>query len=242
MLSGVISYRVVRGLFKNAWISFDNSAECFTWNTTTHSINPPHHSNHNTNPYGETHPKKPAHQANTLTENELLKSSHALWPIEKSNRIPPTVKKNFRLFSGFTWNTNSSATMRKKTVLKYHPPTTQPPRPTFHVKQLVCCRDAVFHVKQANRHKISEDAICCSTAPHSFSAFHVKQLVCCRDAVFHVKHSAEYPPNPQWHSTSLQPTYPWYRFRCGRGSIPWNCGNREEWNGRPVFVIYRLLE
>ena len=45
------------------------------------------------NPYGETHPKKPAHQANTLTENELLKSSHALWLIEKSNRIPPTVKR-----------------------------------------------------------------------------------------------------------------------------------------------------
>lgn len=48
-----------------------------------------------------------------------------------------------------------------------------------------------FHVKQPNHHKINEDAICCSTAPHSFSAFHVKQLGCCRDAVFHVKHSAE---------------------------------------------------
>lgn len=55
--------------------------------------------------------------------------------------------------------------------------TTQPPRP-------------VFHVKRPKHHKISEDAICCSTAPHSFSAFHVKQLGCCRDAVFHVKHSA----------------------------------------------------
>lgn len=63
-------------------------------------------------------------------------------------------------------------------------PTTQPPRP-------------VFHVKRPKHHKISEDAICCSTAPHSFSAFHVKQLGCCRDAVFHVKHSAKYPPNPQ---------------------------------------------
>mgnify|MGYP000950356514 FL=1 len=55
-----------------------------------------------------------------------------------------------------------------KTVLKYHPPTTQPPRPTFHVKQSVCCRDAVFHVK----------------------------------------HSAKYPPNFQYHSTTLRPTYP----------------------------------
>jgi len=75
--------------------------------------------------YGEAHPpqkKRNPHQANTLTENELLKSSHALWPIEKSSRIPPTVKKNFRLFSGFTWNANSSATMRKKTVLKNHHP------------------------------------------------------------------------------------------------------------------------
>ena len=50
---------------------------------------------------------------------------------------------------------------------------------------------SVFHVKQPDHHKISEDAICCPTAPHSFSAFHVKQFGCCRDAVFHVKHSAE---------------------------------------------------
>ena len=65
-----------------------------------------------------------------------------------------------------------------------------------------------FHVKRPNHHKISEDAICCSTTPHSLSAFHVKQLVCCRNAMFHVKHSAKYPPNFQYHSTTLRPTYP----------------------------------
>ena len=168
------------------------------------------------NPYGETHPKKPAHQANTLTENELLKSSHVLWPTEKSNRIPPTVKKNFRLFSGFTWNTNSSATMGGKTVLKNHPPQLNHPVLSFTWNTLPALRrhKTMFHVKQPNRHKLSEDAICCSTAPHSFSAFHVKQLVCCRDAMFHVKHSAEYPPNPQWHSAAFQPAYAWYRFHC----------------------------
>ena len=149
------------------------------------------------NPPKETRtPSKYTHRKRITKKQSRIMTDREVEPHSSNSQ------KNFRLFSGFTWNTNSSATMRKKTVLKYHPPTTQPPRPTFHVKQLVCCRDAVFHVK----------------------------------------HSAEYPPNPQWHSTSLQPTYPWYRFRCGRGSIPWNCGNREEWNGRPVFVIYRLLE
>ena len=28
----------------------------------------------------------------------------------------------------------------------------------------------------------------------------------------------------------------------GKASIPWSYDNWEEWNGRPVFVIYRLLE
>ena len=33
------------------------------------------------------------------------------------------------------WNTNSSTTIRRKTVFKKPSPTTQPPRPMFHVKQ-----------------------------------------------------------------------------------------------------------
>ena len=146
------------------------------------------------NPYGEAHPKK--HTPSKYTHRKRI------------------TKKQSRIMTDREVEPHSSNSQKElPTILWYHvkhqllgnngrknssqkpSSTTQPPRPKFHVKQLVCCRDAVFHVKQANRHKISEDAICCSTAPHSFSAFHVK-------------HSAEYPPNPQWHSTSLQPTYP----------------------------------
>lgn len=120
------------------------------------------------NPYVKP-TQRNTHQANTPTENELLKSSHVLWPTEKSNRIPPTVKKNFRLFSGFTWNTNSSATMGGKTVLKNHPPQLNHPVLSFTWNTLPALRrhKIMFHVKQPNRHILGADAICCSTEAYS---------------------------------------------------------------------------
>ena len=108
------------------------------------------------------------HQANTPTENELLKSSHVLWLTEKSNHIPPTVKKNFRLFSGFTW-TPTPRQQWEENSSQNHPPQLNHPVLSFTWNTLPALRrhKTMFHVKQPNRHKLSEDAICCSTEAYS---------------------------------------------------------------------------
>ena len=106
----------------------------------------------------------------------------------------------------------------RKTKTQNTTPTHNKKQPTFHVKQLNCCRNIVFHVKHDNP---LNKPIAPTTTQKSYGEahpqkelptilrFHVKQLGCCRDAVFHVKHSTKYPPNPQWHSTTFQPAYPW---------------------------------
>ena len=136
--------------------------------------------------YGEAHPpqkKKPTPSKYTHGKRITKKQSRIMTNREiephssNSQKELPTILR-FHVKRQLLGNDEEENSSQKPS------PTTQPPRP-------------VFHVKRPKHHKISEDAICCSTAPHSFSAFHVKQLGCCRDAVFHVKHSAKYPPNPQ---------------------------------------------
>ena len=184
-------------------VKHDNSLNKPTTPTTTQ------------NPYGEAHPKKHTPSKYTHRKRITKKQSRIMTDREvephssNSQKELPTILR-FHVKHQLLGNNG------RKTVLKNHPPQLNHSVLRFTWNTLPALRrhKTMFHVKQPNRHKLSEDAICCSTAPHSFSAFHVKQLVCCRDAMFHVKHSAEDPPNPQWHSAAFQPAYPWCRFHC----------------------------
>ena len=97
----------------------------------------------------------------------LPKSSHACQCLETLNRISQQLNKIQN--QCFTWNTTSSTTTRE-TVLKNYPQQLNHPtmrftwntltslgrrkaKTTFHVKQMGCCKNVVFHVKHRKAFK-----------------------------------------------------------------------------------------
>ena len=140
------------------------------------------------NPYGEAHPKKHTPSKYTHRKRITKKQSRIMTDREVEPHSSNS-QKELPTILRFHVKHQLLGNNGRKTVLKIHPPQLNHPVLRFTWNTLPALR----------RHK---------------TMFHVKQLVCCRDTMFHVKHSAKYPPNFQYHSTTLRPTYPWYRFRC----------------------------
>lgn len=105
------------------------------------------------NPYGEAHPKKHTPSKYTHRKRITKKQSRIMTDREvephssNSQKELPTILR-FHMKHQLLGNNGRKNSSQKPS------PTTQPPRPKFHVKQ-------------PNRHKLSEDAICCSTEAYS---------------------------------------------------------------------------
>ena len=97
----------------------------------------------------------------------LLKSSHACQCLETLNRISQQLNKIQN--QCFTWNTTSSTTTRERVLKNHHQQLNHPTlrftwntltslgrrkaKTTFHVKQMGCCKNVVFHVKHREAFK-----------------------------------------------------------------------------------------
>ena len=97
----------------------------------------------------------------------LLKSSHACQCLETLNRISQQLNKIQN--QCFTWNTTSSTTTRERVLKNHHQQLNHPTmrftwntltslgrrkaKTTFHVKQMGCCKNVVFHVKHRETFK-----------------------------------------------------------------------------------------
>ena len=97
----------------------------------------------------------------------LLKSSHACQCLETLNHISQQLNKIQN--QCFTWNTTSSTMTRERALKNHHQQLNHPTmrftwntltslgrrkaKTTFHVKQMGCCKNVVFHVKHRKAFK-----------------------------------------------------------------------------------------